>query len=222
MQHHSHLAALGQQHFSLGKWGFCGLVLQWGTSKLWSPAWEALAHSRAAGLTALRCCWTPWPQGCMKGQCLYHPPQPKASTHPLLRTQNLPSSCPSSLARPPPQQGLEGKRYVLTEKSPAWKGNCIPLLGGEDCDRGGARQGPTILLQTLSLWCTDPWRALAVLLPAGRSQLRAIRVEAEKAPLSLPPERPLGALARLHSVRLLEFSPYCPWKRCSGAVCSEH
>lgn len=67
MQPHSHLAALGQQHLSLGKLGFCGLVLQWGTSKLWSPGQGALAHCRAAGLTALMCCWTLWAQCWMKG-----------------------------------------------------------------------------------------------------------------------------------------------------------
>lgn len=49
--------------------------------------------------------------------------------------------------------------------------------------KAGGRWGKAILLQRLSVRRSDLWRALAILLPAGRSQLRAIRVEAEKAPL---------------------------------------
>lgn len=101
-------------------------------------------------------------------QTLHCSPDPAAWQSPLQRSR---------------EQGLERKNHTRTEKSHTSEGYCIALVGGGEQEGGGARQGQAILLQTLSLRCSDPWRALAILLPAGRSQLRAIRVEAEKAPL---------------------------------------
>lgn len=123
-----------------------------------------------------------------EGQRLY-PPQPGATMHTPLwvwDTDSAPLPCPSCPAKPSQrnrEQGLERKSQTRAEKSHAWEGYCIALVGGGEREGGGARQRRAILLQTLSLRRSDPWRALAILLPAGRSQLRAIRVEAEKAPL---------------------------------------
>lgn len=112
-------------------------------------------------------------------QCL-HEHSPIASGHrpctaPL---PHLPSKAPSREAR-----GRAWKEdFPADRKAGILEGHCSALVGGER-QGGGAGQGPAIPLQALSLRRSNPWRALAVRLPAGRSQLRAIRVEAEKAPL---------------------------------------
>lgn len=111
-------------------------------------------------------------------QCL-HEHTPVASGHRPC-TAPLPS-CP---AKPPPEKQAArfGRRSPSRQKTGILEGHCSALVGGER-QGGGAGQGLAIPLQALSLRRSNPWRALALRLPAGRSQLRAIRVEAEKAPL---------------------------------------
>lgn len=97
---------------------FCGLlVLQWGTSKLWSRAQEGLAQSRAAGLTApthaLGHC------GCsaVEGPVLVSPLAQGHHTPPPLCLGHRP--CPAALPQLPgkaPSRAGPGKKKLCTDR----------------------------------------------------------------------------------------------------------
>lgn len=112
-------------------------------------------------------------------QCL-HEHTPIASGHRPC-TAPLPQ-LPSKACSREASSRAWGEEVPADRKAGILEGHCSALVGGER-QGGGAGQGLAIPLQALSLRRSNPWRALALRLPAGRSQLRAIRVEAEKAPL---------------------------------------